>query len=596
MLRTNFSYALFLSLLLAPAMVLSQNVAINNDGKAPNINAMLDINSDSKGLLIPRLDSNTRKAIPNTLGLLLYDTDTHCFWYNNGSAWINTGLINPDNSTAFWGFRAGQNNQEHSNSGFGALALNSNTTGTYNTAVGSKAMQRVTVATENTAVGAEAMLSTTTGTFNTAIGSASLFNNVNGNSNTAVGAFSLFSNTSAIFNTAVGYLALSGNISGASNTSLGSESLRLNTTGFLNTASGAQAMFFNTAGSRNSAHGYRAGYNNTVGNDNTSMGYEAIFSNSSGQFNTAMGSGALRANTTGHWNTAIGYQAMLSNTNGQFNTAIGFGALAANQTGQANSAIGIETLLHNTTGNNNVAIGDIALEDNTVGDYNVAVGGASLLNNTTGTRNAGLGDRVMETNHTGSNNTAIGYGADVGFNNLTNATVIGSQAVVDASNKVRIGNPGVTVIEGQVPFTTPSDGRFKFNVQEDVKGLDFILQLRPVSYQFNVEQFDAQWKKTDDKTALSRRSVSADNARIDFSEALKMRRIGFIAQEVEQAAKTSSFNFSGIVKPKTAGEHYGLSYESFVVPLVKAIQEQEAIITELQHQVSELRLLIQKAN
>src|SRR4030095_12234410 len=104
--------------------------------------------------------------------------------------------------------------------------------------------------------------------------------------------------------------------------------------------------------------------------------------------------------------------------------------------------------------------------------------------------NTAVGTFSLFNNVTGNSITAIGFGADVGADNLTNATAIGEGAIVDASNKVRIGNGAVTVIEGQVPFTTPSDGRFKFNVREDVKGLDFIMQLRPVTYQFDVKRFD----------------------------------------------------------------------------------------------------------
>ena len=47
--------------------------------------------------------------------------------------------------------------------------------------------------------------------------------------------------------------------------------------------------------------------------------------------------------------------------------------------------------------------------------------------------------------------------------NLTNATAIGSNAIVNASNKVRLGNTLVTVIEGQVAFTFPSDKTNKEN-------------------------------------------------------------------------------------------------------------------------------------
>jgi hypothetical protein len=45
---------------------------------------------------------------------------------------------------------------------------------------------------------------------------------------------------------------------------------------------------------------------------------------------------------------------------------------------------------------------------------------------------------------------------------------------VNASNKIRIGNSSVTVIEGQVAYTFPSDGRFKTNVSENIKGLGFL--------------------------------------------------------------------------------------------------------------------------
>ena len=64
---------------------------------------------------------------------------------------------------------------------------------------------------------------------------------------------------------------------------------------------------------------------------------------------------------------------------------------------------------------------------------------------------------------------------------------------------------------------------------------------------------------------------------------------------MEKAAATSGYNFSGLVKPKTADAYYSLSYESFVVPLVKAVQEQQAQIADLQKQLNELKQLIQQS-
>ena len=49
--------------------------------------------------------------------------------------------------------------------------------------------------------------------------------------------------------------------------------------------------------------------------------------------------------------------------------------------------------------------------------------------------------------------------------NLNNATAIGANAFVNASNKIRLGNTDVTVIEGQVGFTASSDKTKKENFQ-----------------------------------------------------------------------------------------------------------------------------------
>jgi len=116
-----------------------------------------------------------------------------------------------------------------------------------------------------------------------------------------------------------------------------------------------------------------------------------------------------------------------------------------------------------------------------------------MYGNTTGSYNTSIGHSTAGFIVTGSGNTFLGAYSEAN-GDFSNSTAIGYNAIVTASNKVRIGNSAVTVIEGQVPFTTPSDGRFKYAVQEDVKGLDFILRLRPVSYQFDVRRFDNQLK------------------------------------------------------------------------------------------------------
>ena len=80
-----------------------------------------------------------------------------------------------------------------------------------------------------------------------------------------------------------------------------------------------------------------------------------------------------------------------------------------------------------------------------------------------GSQNTAVGQNVLNNNSTGSEITALGYQAEVSVDGLTNATAIGANAVVDASNKVRIGDTNITVIEGQVDFTFSSDSTKKEN-------------------------------------------------------------------------------------------------------------------------------------
>ncbi|HET6721805.1 MAG TPA: tail fiber domain-containing protein [Chitinophagaceae bacterium] len=67
-----------------------QGVAITTDGTNPDNSAMLDIKSNSKGLLIPRMTTAQRTAIASPAkGLIVFDTETNSFWFYNGAAWNN---------------------------------------------------------------------------------------------------------------------------------------------------------------------------------------------------------------------------------------------------------------------------------------------------------------------------------------------------------------------------------------------------------------------------------------------------------------------------------------------------------------------------
>lgn len=67
----------------------AQNVGISEDGSIPNNSAILDLKSTSRGLLLPRLTDAQRLAIQNPAkGLVIYNIDTDCQNYFNGTQWI----------------------------------------------------------------------------------------------------------------------------------------------------------------------------------------------------------------------------------------------------------------------------------------------------------------------------------------------------------------------------------------------------------------------------------------------------------------------------------------------------------------------------
>ncbi len=82
----------FFVLLLFVALSSYAQIAINTDGSTANPSAMLDVKSDTAGILIPRMSSLQRDAIANPVqGLMVFVTDENTFYYFNGSSWIKIG-------------------------------------------------------------------------------------------------------------------------------------------------------------------------------------------------------------------------------------------------------------------------------------------------------------------------------------------------------------------------------------------------------------------------------------------------------------------------------------------------------------------------
>jgi hypothetical protein len=75
----------FLTAFIFPVMLFAQSVGINADASQPDNTAILDIKSNTKGLLIPRLTTLQRTSIAGpALGLTVFDLDTYSFWMYRG--------------------------------------------------------------------------------------------------------------------------------------------------------------------------------------------------------------------------------------------------------------------------------------------------------------------------------------------------------------------------------------------------------------------------------------------------------------------------------------------------------------------------------
>ena len=210
-----------------------------------------------------------------------------------------------------------------------------------------------------------------------------------------------------------------------------------------------------TTGNKNVAIGARSMQDNTTGYMNVGIGWNSLTKNTTGGRNIAIGgSEALDENTTGSNNLAIGDRSMTYNVSGQSNVAIGSNSLLNNNSGNYNTMVGVEAGSNirtesGNTGNDNVGLGYRALQSNYSGDMNVAIGW-DALRRTKGSGNSGIGNKAGWYNVDGSNNTFVGNQAGIGSSNatnLTNATAIGYNAIVDAPNKIRLGDSNITNIE-----------------------------------------------------------------------------------------------------------------------------------------------------
>ena len=433
----------------------------------------------------------------------------------------------------------------------------------------------------STAVGYQAINATATGTNNTVVGYQAAYTNTSGDNIVAVGYQAAYTNATGTALTAIGNRAgRTYNTNGtevAGSTFVGSNAGRFTTTGIDNAFLGALAGYANTTGTNNVAVGSQALQANTTASNNTAVGYQAGYSNTTAAANTFIGRSAGNAVTTGNENTLVGYFSGGSLTTGNKNTFIGGG--------QGNGSGGLIT-----TGSSNTVIGSFSgnqggLDIRTASNYIVlSDGDGNPRQVIDSSGNVGIG--VTPTNNA-YRAIDLGYAGNGLIGDAQNSLEVVSNLYLNGSWKyagtgkaalLQVGGGagaiytntvtssgtagnnvtftgGPYVANGGSSWTNASDERLKNITGEISDALNKVSQLRAATY---------TWK----------------------ADSENKPQVGLIAQDVQKVLPEVVNSNAFIMGNDT--EYLGINYDQVIPLLVKAIQEQQALITSLTARIAAL--------
>jgi len=327
------------------------------------------------------------------------------------------------------------------------------------------------------------------------------------------------------------------------------------------------------------------------------VGFDAGAAVTEARANTLIGYQAGTSLTSGNSNSVLGYTALGSDTLGDRAVAIGVGALGTQNfttaTDNYNVAVGFNAGTAVTTGENNVFIGGLCGDSLTTADncnfIGKSAGGDGVV---TGNSNNALGVNALFVLTSGANNTAVGDSAGVSVSSGSNNLLLGHDAgrtgspggiVSTNSNVLVLGDENIAQAFTQVSISATSDERDKTEFVGLDLGLDFVKALEPVTYYWDKRS------KYGDKTADDY-DLNAQTP--DGTHKEDWMDIGFKAQSVQALEEAAGYKVADkknlTVTLSEDGKQYGLKYERFIPILVKAIKDQDAIITSLTARVAAL--------
>jgi len=311
-------------------------------------------------------------------------------------------------------------------------------------------------------------------------------------------------------------------------------------------ATGPNAVSMGLQTTASGFHSTSMGYQTTAGGDiSTSMGQQTLASaqgstamgsitTASGISSTSMGNGTI---ASGFTSTAMGNGTIAS---GWTSTAMGYLSEATND---ASTASGWNTL---ASGFNSFTGG---IKTKAKSNASFSIGSWNDSTDAPDPQVPDATDRLFQ----------IGNGDETATSNAITVLRNGNTGIGTLTPSEKLHVIGNILASGTI---TPSDIRYKKNIQTINSPLAKLQQLNGVTYQFNQTAFP-EWK-FDDKL-----------------------QYGLIAQEVEKV-------FPEMVKTIDKKGYMGVEYVKLIPVLLEAIKEQQAGIKDQQTQITELKKLVQQ--
>lgn len=258
--------------------------------------------------------------------------------------------------------------------------------------------------------------------------------------------------------------------------------------------------------------------------------------------NTVVGNNAGQNLTRLYRSTIIGSEALLPTDKVNLSTVVG-------------RNIGYDNLTEIDT---SVAIGNGALSTTQRSRWDVHIGTACGCAYGDSSRNTSLG------HHAGWKMADGTTGATV-----VDSTCIGANSSVSGSHQIQLGADTTTPYAYNA-LQVRSDERDKTDIRDTVLGLDFINALRPVDFKWNYrdsyDDFD---------------NSSGEHTRVRYHH-------GLIAQDIERIINETGVDFGGYQDHTINGgcDVKSLGYAEFIAPMIKAIQELSARVSELENELN----------